>query len=74
MLKRISWLLLALVFVAWAQQKITIVNYVKAALAVGDFASAEKGLAQYRAAAGATPEYIEALSWIGRGRMAVRGI
>jgi thiol-disulfide isomerase/thioredoxin len=70
--RRISWLLLLLALVAWAQQKITIVNYVKAALAAGDFASAEKGLSQYRAAAGATPEYIEALSWIGRGRLARR--
>jgi thiol-disulfide isomerase/thioredoxin len=70
--KRFSWLLLVLVVVAWAQQKITIVNYVKAALAAGDFASAENGLSQYRAAAGATPEYIEALSWIGRGRLARR--
>ena len=69
-IKRFSWLLLALALVAGAQQKITVVNYVKAALAAGDFASAEKGLAQFRAAAGATPEYIEALSWIGRGRLA----
>jgi thiol-disulfide isomerase/thioredoxin len=68
--KRFSWLLLVLAFVAWAQQKITIVNYVKAALAAGDFASAEKGLDQYRASAGATPEYIEALSWLGRGQLA----
>ena len=52
------------------QQKITIVDFVKAALAAGDFTSAGKGLTQYRAKAGATPEYIEALSWIGRGEMA----
>lgn len=52
-----------------AQQKLTIVNYVKAALSVGDFASAQKGINQYRAAAGTTPEYIEALSWIGRARL-----
>jgi thiol-disulfide isomerase/thioredoxin len=69
-IKRFSWLLLALAIAAWAQQKITIVNYVKATLTVGDFGAAEKGLNQYRAAAGTTPEYIEALSWIGRGRLA----
>ena len=69
-LKRFSGLLLVLVGVLWAQQKITIVAYVKAATAAGDFAAAEKGLNQYRAAAGVTPEYIEAFSWIGRGRLA----
>jgi thiol-disulfide isomerase/thioredoxin len=51
-------------------QQITIVMYVKAAVAAGDFTLAEKGLNQYRAAAGMTPEYIEALSWIGRGKLA----
>jgi thiol-disulfide isomerase/thioredoxin len=55
---------------AKSQQKITIVDYVRGVLSVGDFASAEKGLNQYRAAAGATPEYIEALSWIGRIQLA----
>jgi thiol-disulfide isomerase/thioredoxin len=69
-LKRFSWLLLVLAFVAWAQQKITIVDYVKAALAAGNFTAAEKGLNQYRAAAGSTPEYIEGLSWLGRGQLA----
>ncbi len=53
-----------------AQQKITIVDYVKAALAAGNFTAAEKALNQYRAAAGATPEYILALSWIGRTQLA----
>jgi len=60
--------------VAWAQKKISIVDYVKATLAVGDFGAAEKGLSQYKAAAGATPEYIEALSWIGRRRLATRDV
>lgn len=57
---------------AFAQQRVTIVNYVQAALAAKDFSAAEKGLAQYRSVAGTTPEYIEALSWIGRARLAQR--
>jgi len=35
----------------------------------GDFATAEKGLEQYRGALGITPEYLDALSWIGRGQL-----
>jgi thiol-disulfide isomerase/thioredoxin len=51
-------------------QQVTIVPYVQAAAAVGDFPAATKALNQYRAAAGVTPEYIQALSWIGRGQLA----
>jgi thiol-disulfide isomerase/thioredoxin len=53
-----------------AQQKVTIVQYVQIMAGAGDFASAEKGLEQYRGALGVTPEYLEALSWIGRGQLA----
>ncbi len=35
----------------------------------GDFADAEKLLAQYRASAGITPDYLEALSWLGRAHL-----
>ncbi|HEX4134233.1 MAG TPA: TlpA disulfide reductase family protein [Bryobacteraceae bacterium] len=55
---------------AGAQQQITIVALVKVTAAAGDFATARKALDQYRAKAGTTPEYIEALSWIGRGELA----
>jgi thiol-disulfide isomerase/thioredoxin len=57
---------------ALPQQRVTIVNYVQGALAANDFPAAEKGLSQYRAALGATPEYIEALSWLGRAELARR--
>ncbi len=53
-----------------AQQKVTIVQYVQIMAGAGDFASAEKGLEQYRSALGMTPEYLDALSWIGRGQLA----
>lgn len=67
---RFCALLLVLGIAALAQQKITLVLYIQAALAAGDISGAEKVLGQYRASAGATPEYIEALSWIGRGQLA----
>jgi thiol-disulfide isomerase/thioredoxin len=53
-----------------AAQQVTIVPYVQAAATAGDFPAALKALNQYRAAAGVTPEYIQALSWIGRGQLA----
>jgi thiol-disulfide isomerase/thioredoxin len=53
-----------------SQQQVTIVTYVQAASTAGDFAAAGKALDQYRTAAGITPEYIAALSWVGRGRLA----
>jgi len=71
-IRRFTPILFALCLAAWAQQRVTIVNYVRAALAAGNFSAAEKGLAQYHSAVGATPEYIEALSWIGRARLAQR--
>jgi thiol-disulfide isomerase/thioredoxin len=67
---RLGGFLAALCLAALAQQKVTVVTYVKLAAMAGDFVSGEKALNQYRAAAGATPEYIEALSWIGRGQLA----
>ncbi len=52
-----------------AQQKVTIVQYVQIMAGAGNFAAAEKGLDQYRGALGMTPEYLDALSWIGRGQL-----
>jgi thiol-disulfide isomerase/thioredoxin len=48
----------------------TFVQVVGKAARDGDFATAEKLLAEYRAKLGVTPEYIEGYSWIGRGRLA----
>jgi len=59
-----------LCLLAWAQQRITIVQYVQAMGAAGNFGAAEQGLSQYQKAAGTTPEYIEALSWEGRALLA----
>ena len=67
---RLGAFLAVLCLAALAQQKVTVVAYVKLAATAGDFSSAEKALNQYRAAAGTTPEYIEALSWIGRAQLA----
>ncbi len=70
MTTKLGGLLAVLCLAALAQQKVTVVTYVKLTAAAGDFASAEKALNQYRAASGTTPEYIEALSWIGRAQLA----
>src|ERR1700756_4326923 len=67
---RPALLLFALVLLAWAQQKLSIVDYVKAALAANNVPLAQKALEQYRSVAGTSPEYIEALSWLGRAALA----
>jgi thiol-disulfide isomerase/thioredoxin len=49
-----------------------IVYQVRLAINADDFNSARQDLKQYRAAMGVTPEYIEALSWLGRGALAAK--
>jgi thiol-disulfide isomerase/thioredoxin len=64
---RIGFLLAVMVgLAAWAQDKVDIVTYVRAAATAGNFAAAEKGLNKYRATGGSTAEYLVAFSWIGR--------
>jgi thiol-disulfide isomerase/thioredoxin len=46
-----------------------IVNDVRVALAQNQFTAAESELNSYKAQRGATPEYLEALSWMGRGAL-----
>jgi thiol-disulfide isomerase/thioredoxin len=53
-----------------AQQQVTIAQYVQLATAAGQFGAAAKALAQYRAARGITPEYLDAFSRIGRAQLA----
>lgn len=54
----------------WAQQQVTLVDFVRGNDLAGNFAASEKGLAQYRSSRGITPEYLQALSWVGRDRLA----
>jgi len=53
-----------------AQQQVTIAEYVQLATRAGDYGAADKALAQYRAARGVTPEYLNAFSRVGRARLA----
>jgi thiol-disulfide isomerase/thioredoxin len=53
---------------AWAQKPV-LVPQVHAAVDTGDFVTAGKLLDAYRESLGVTPEYIEALSWIGRAEL-----
>jgi thiol-disulfide isomerase/thioredoxin len=49
-----------------------VVEEVVAAINKNDFATADALAAQYRSQNGVTPEYLEALSWLGRGALAAR--
>src|SRR5690349_20599757 len=49
-----------------------IVYQVKLALTNGDLATAQNMLKQYRAKMGARPDYVEALSWVGRAELSAR--
>jgi len=66
------WLVPAFVCLLPAQQRVSIVDFVRVAATSGDFANAQKALGQYQKALGTTPEYIEALSWVGRGKLGKR--
>jgi thiol-disulfide isomerase/thioredoxin len=56
--------------VAVGAQTTGIIPDVRGAIKVNDFAAGDKLLATYRAANGVTPDYLEALSWMGRGSLA----
>lgn len=49
-----------------------VVQDVRVALSQNNFALGDALLARYRAQNGATPEFLEALSWMGRGELAAR--
>jgi thiol-disulfide isomerase/thioredoxin len=50
----------------------TIVSKVQLEAAAGNFEAARRDLKQFRDASGVTPEYLDALSWLGRGELAAR--
>src|SRR5258708_847981 len=52
--------------------KSVIVSQVQVAALGGDFDSARRELKEFRNSSGATPEYIEALSWLGRGQLGAK--
>lgn len=53
-------------------QTLGLVQNVRAAIGRQDFSDGERQLAAYRAQQGVTPEYLEALSWMGRGTLAAK--
>ena len=57
-----------------AAQAPGIIAEVRGAIKANDFAAGEKLLAGYRGANGVTPDYLEALSWMGRGTLAVKNL
>jgi hypothetical protein len=46
-----------------------VIGDVREAIAMHDFARADKYIQNYRAKNGVTPEWLEALSWLGRGAL-----
>ena len=53
-------------------QAAQVIPAVRAATAQGNFAAGERLVADYRTAHGVTPEYLLALSWLGRGAQAAK--
>src|SRR6266852_797436 len=46
-----------------------VIGDVREAIALHDFARGDKYIQNYRAKSGVTPEFLEALSWLGRGAL-----
>src|SRR5207249_8232107 len=62
---RLVTLLAGALLIASAQ----VIGDVREAIAMHDFARGEKYVQNYRAKNGVTPEWLEALSWLGRGAL-----
>jgi hypothetical protein len=63
---------LAVVLILTASAFGGIVDDVRQSLSQSNFSSAESQLKSYQAAKGVTPEYLEALSWMGRAALAMQ--
>jgi thiol-disulfide isomerase/thioredoxin len=68
----IAFSLLAVSAAPLAAQRPAIVRDVRSAINAGDFARAEKLLAANREQGGVTSAWLEALSWMGRGKLAAK--
>ena len=68
MIRKTALLLSVIAAFALAQQ-VTIVDYVRGVMSMGNTAAAQKVLDQYKAAKGVTPEYILAMSWVARAEL-----
>ncbi len=66
------WRFAGILLLAGSSLRADLVSDVRAAVARSDFSGAEKQVTAYRAAKGATPEMLEALSWLGRGALAAK--
>jgi thiol-disulfide isomerase/thioredoxin len=68
MLRKVGLFLIVLSSTAWAG----IVEDIRFSLAQNNFSSAESELNAYKAKLGVTPEYLEALSWMGRAALGMQ--
>jgi thiol-disulfide isomerase/thioredoxin len=67
-------LLLVITAAIASAQTTAIISDVRAAIKANDFAAADQLLLRYRTARGITPEFLEALSWMGRGSLAAKNL
>ena len=72
--RTLATLLLATSVAVASAQAPAVITEVRAAIKANDFAVAERTLLQYRNANGVTPEFLEALSWMGRGALAAKNL
>jgi thiol-disulfide isomerase/thioredoxin len=72
MIRRLVLAGFAIAFLSGAVSFAGIVEDVRHSLTQQDFSSAESALGAYKAKFGVTPEYLEALSWMGRGALALQ--
>lgn len=63
---------LVLIFLAVFESSASVVSTVRAAIDAGQYSQAEAIAQQFRQTYGATPEAIEAISWLGRGALVKR--
>lgn len=68
----VAALLLTITLSAPIVAQVDIVSSVRTALSTGSLQDADLQLQRYKAQRGATPEYLEALSWLARGELAAK--
>jgi thiol-disulfide isomerase/thioredoxin len=70
---RSRWLTVLLFLCTASAETVPVVVYnVRLAVQAGNLGAAQQLLKQYHASLGNSPEYIEALSWLGRGELALK--
>jgi thiol-disulfide isomerase/thioredoxin len=67
-----KWALLGVIVLQSAAAQVALIPAVKEAIAANNFKLAEAMIESYKMQNGVTPEMVEAVSWLGRGKLAIR--